>query len=235
MLTSSASAGSSGGNRPGRRAASIDLPAPGGPIISKLWPPAAVISSARLAVSWPLMSRRSREEGRSSAIKGSGEPMTWVPLKWLMSCNRFSGANTSSPSTQAASPPQAEGQIKPSSPAWAWIAAGRTPETGAMAPSSANSPRTVNWAISSAGRTSMLTRRPKAMGRSKWLPSLSTSAGARLTVILLGGSARPRAFSAARTRSRDSATALSGRPTMVNAGRPDDICTWTSIPKTAIP
>jgi len=59
MLTSSTSDGASGGSSPGRRWASIDLPAPGGPIISRLWPPAAVTSSARLAVSWPLMSRRS--------------------------------------------------------------------------------------------------------------------------------------------------------------------------------
>ena len=39
-------------------------------------------------------------------------------------------------------------------------------------------------------------------------------------MIRLGGSARPIAASAARTRSRLSATALSGKPTMVNCGRP---------------
>jgi hypothetical protein len=39
---------------PGRQLASSDLPAPGGPIISRLRPPAAAISSARLAVSSPL-------------------------------------------------------------------------------------------------------------------------------------------------------------------------------------
>ena len=55
--TSSSSAGVSGGRIVGSRAASIDLPAPGGPIISRLWPPAAATSSARLALSWPLMSR----------------------------------------------------------------------------------------------------------------------------------------------------------------------------------
>ena len=48
---------------PGSRAASIDLPAPGGPTISRLWPPAAAISSARLAFSWPLTSRRSGKAG----------------------------------------------------------------------------------------------------------------------------------------------------------------------------
>ena len=56
MLTSSISAGSSGGSSEGSRFASIDLPAPGGPIIRRLCPPAAATSSARLAVSWPLMS-----------------------------------------------------------------------------------------------------------------------------------------------------------------------------------
>ena len=38
MLTSRASEGSSGGSSPGKRAASMDLPAPGGPIINTLWP-----------------------------------------------------------------------------------------------------------------------------------------------------------------------------------------------------
>src|SRR6476620_7826754 len=42
------------------------------------------------------------------------------------------------------------------------------------------------------------------------------SAGARLTVMRLAGSARPEAISAERTRSRDSATALSARPTTVH-------------------
>ena len=59
METSSSSAGASGGRIDGNRAASIDLPAPGGPTMSRLWPPAAATSSARLALSWPLMSARS--------------------------------------------------------------------------------------------------------------------------------------------------------------------------------
>ena len=81
----------------------------------------------------------------------------------------------------------------------------------------------------------MPTRRPSAIGRSKWLPSLARSAGARLTVIRLGGRPRPIAPSALRTRSRTSATALSGRPTMVNAGSPALICTWTSTSLTSMP
>src|SRR6202000_2731343 len=42
--TSSSSDGESGGRIDGSRAASIDLPAPGAPIISKGWPPGAVVS-----------------------------------------------------------------------------------------------------------------------------------------------------------------------------------------------
>ena len=59
MLTSSTSPGSSGGRIPISRAASIDFPAPGGPTSIRLCAPAAAISSARLAVSCPLTSRRS--------------------------------------------------------------------------------------------------------------------------------------------------------------------------------
>ena len=61
------------------------------------------------------------------------------------------------------------------------------------------------------------------MGRSKWLPSFCMSAGARFTVILFAGRARPRPASAPRTRSRLSATALSGSPTTMNAGKPEPI------------
>jgi hypothetical protein len=50
-----------------------------------------------------------------------------------------------------------------------------------------------------------------------------------------GGSAKPMAFSAPRTRSRLSATALSGRPTMVKCGIPGPICTCTSIGRASMP
>ena len=51
----------------------------------------------------------------------------------------------------------------------------------------------------------------------------------------LGGRARPIAPSALLTRSRDSATALSGRPTTVKAGNPALIWTWTSTSLTSMP
>jgi hypothetical protein len=81
METSSSSAGDSGGRIDGSRAASIDLPAPGGPIIKRLWPPAAATSSARLALSWPLMSMRSSSEPSASRTLGCGRDSTWLPLK----------------------------------------------------------------------------------------------------------------------------------------------------------
>jgi hypothetical protein len=51
----------------------------------------------------------------------------------------------------------------------------------------------------------------------------------------LGGIARPEAFNAARTRSRDSATALSPRPTTVNTTLPLAICTCTSTGRASMP
>ena len=71
------------------------------------------------------------------------------------------------------------------------------------------------------GGTPMPTSSASVIGRSKWLPSLARSAGARLIVMRLGGRPSPSAPSALRTRSRDSATALSGGPTRVNVGRFD--------------
>jgi hypothetical protein len=40
-------------------------------------------------------------------------------------------------------------------------------------------------------------------------------------VIRRSGNSKPEFSNAARTRSRDSCTAVSGRPTIVNAGRPE--------------
>ena len=48
------------------RRASMVLPDPGGPCMSRWWPPAAATSSARLAIGWPLISARSG--ARSSDI-----------------------------------------------------------------------------------------------------------------------------------------------------------------------
>ncbi len=66
---------SSGGRSPGSRRASIVLPVPGGPASSRLCRPAAAISSARRARSWPRTSPRSgcgTAMPRASAATGSG-------------------------------------------------------------------------------------------------------------------------------------------------------------------
>ena len=59
------------------RSASMLLPLPGGPIIRRLWPPAAATVSARFANAWPRTSARSggarrAETARRGATRGSG-------------------------------------------------------------------------------------------------------------------------------------------------------------------
>ena len=60
------STGSSVGNRPGSRVASIVFPDPGGPTNSRWCPPAAATSRARLANRWPWTSARSGLGSRCS-------------------------------------------------------------------------------------------------------------------------------------------------------------------------
>ena len=136
---------------------------------------------------------------------------------------------------QAASGPHFAGQIRFWPAATAAIAAGSTPDTGSIPPCSDNSPRTSMFATASDGTLPIATNSPNAIGRSKCAPSLTTSAGARLTAMRFGGRASPIEPSAARTRSRDSATALSASPTMAMAGNPLAIWTCTSTGMVSIP
>src|SRR3984957_16208018 len=76
---------------------------------------------------------------------------------------------------------------------------------------------------------------PTAMGRSKLGPSFLTSAGARLMVVLPIGNLNPELVSAVETRSRDSLTAASGRPTMTIMVSPQPELTSTSTGKASIP
>ena len=72
IVACTASSRSSGGSSPGRRWASIVLPEPGEPTISRWWPPAAAISSARRATGWPRTSARSGGTGSSTPADGPG-------------------------------------------------------------------------------------------------------------------------------------------------------------------
>ena len=79
---------------------------------------------------------------------------------------------------------------------------------------------------------------PTAIARSKPGPALRTCAGARLTVIRCCGKPSSELSSAARTRSRDSRTARSGRPTRVNVGSPrrtstSTVTSWLRMPSRA--
>jgi hypothetical protein len=67
---------------------------------------------------------------------------------------------------QAASAPQAAGQINPSSRELAPIAAGSTPATGAIDPSRPSSPSTVKPPSASGGIAPIAAIRPSAIGRS---------------------------------------------------------------------
>lgn len=78
---SSSSCAVSGGRMPGMRWASIDLPEPGGPVNNRLCPPAAAISSARLACSWPFTSRRSNAASPCTSGPGCGALIIWAPRK----------------------------------------------------------------------------------------------------------------------------------------------------------
>ena len=89
----------------GRRWASIDLPVPGGPISSRLWCPAAAISSARRASGCPRTSAKSgkgppaEREKRVGGVGKSGVP----PRRWSASSRTVCRAYTCSSSTTAAS------------------------------------------------------------------------------------------------------------------------------------
>ena len=71
-VTSSASSRASVGRMPGSRRASIVFPVPGGPMSRRLCEPAAAISSARRARSWPRRSARSGTAPFSIACSSIG-------------------------------------------------------------------------------------------------------------------------------------------------------------------
>ncbi len=97
---------------------------------------------------------------------GLGALITWVPRKWLTRAIRERGASTRQSPTQAASGPEASGQIRPSPWALAVTAAGNTPATGTICPSRPSSPTAAHSARLSGGITPMDAITASAMGRS---------------------------------------------------------------------
>ena len=94
------------------------------------------------------------------------------------------------------------------------------PRTPITLPERDSSPTAAMPSIASPGSRPMAERMASAIGRSYAGPSLRTSAGARLSVSRATGNCMRQADIAARTRSRLSLTAASGRPTISNIGMP---------------
>ena len=139
-----------------------------------------------------------------------------------MSCPTVSTPYTVTPSASVASAALAAGTNRALMPSRAAVRAmGSTPVTGRSAPLRLSSPK--NAASSGSGLISSAAAMiPSRMGRSYTVPSFRSRAGARFTVMRLTGNFAPQFFTAARTRSRDSFTAASGRPTTSKPGSPPD-------------
>ena len=187
---STASSSVSGGSSPGRRRASMLLPVPGGPISSRLWPPAAAISRARFAWGWPWMSRR------SSAAAASG----WRPSAAIDGAQRLGALEVARHARADGRPadrlaaqdgrprrPDARGTTATAARRRVASNAGRMPRTGRTPPVNASSPRNSKRDSGSAGIWPDAASTPMAIGRSKRPPNFGRSAGARLTVILRSG------------------------------------------------
>ena len=79
------------GRMDGSRRASMDLPEPGEPISSTLWPPAAATSRARLTFSWPMTSAKSgRGRDTGEGVQGVWGAMGASPVRWATSWAMFS-------------------------------------------------------------------------------------------------------------------------------------------------
>ncbi|MNV66321.1 hypothetical protein D3C71_1590680 [compost metagenome] len=78
------------------------LPAPGGPTISKLWPPAAATSRARRAPGCPRTSDRQGIGAASGQGLGSASGSMQTPAAWAATSARLRADSTRKPGTQAA-------------------------------------------------------------------------------------------------------------------------------------
>ena len=117
LVTSSASARPIAGRIDGIRRASIVFPVPGAPSSSRLWPPAAAISSASNGAAWPLMSARSGSAGGAGRPPPSGNGGTEPPASTSAAARSSETPATSSPSTSAASRARSRGTTNRLSPA----------------------------------------------------------------------------------------------------------------------
>ena len=142
--------------------------------------------------------------------------------------------------TKAASWAVLRGRRIPSLPSLrARMARDRPPRIGQVRPDRLSSPAMRNRSMMSVRNWLVAERMPRAMGRSKIGPSFRRCPGARLIVVRVRGMSKPLLARAEVTRSCDSLTAASGRPTSTSFGSPTSpvlTSTWTgspSIPESA--
>ena len=241
MVVSSASPGDSGGRIVGIRRASIVFPEPGAPIISTLCPPAAAISSARLASACPFTSAKSSSYRPAATSNGSAAPGTAgtisaSPFSSAITSFRLPAPSTSIPSTTAASRALSAGSTSLRNPSpRARTAIGSTPRTGFSVPSSDSSPANIVPPSAPASTRPIAASIPTAIGRSNEAPSLRRSAGARLTTTLRPDIRSPEFSNAARMRCSLSLTALSGSPTRYMPSPPPAMLTSTVTATASIP
>jgi hypothetical protein len=163
---------------------------------------------------------------RSSGVspRGGGSRCTRGKGASLRACSAFTrssrcaASRTTRPCTSAASSAQPRGRTssRSSLAARSASAIASAPLTGRSSPDRPSSPAHSMFASMSASICPLAASRPSAIGRSKRAPSFGRSAGDRLTVMrLFAGNSSPLLCNAARTRSRDSLTSRSARPTRV--------------------
>ena len=177
-----------------------------------------------------------RRRLRPRAILGCGRDSTCVPWKWLASWMSEAAATISiSGLAQAASGPHAAGQIRPSPRALAPIAAGSTPATARD--------RAVEAELAQHREARQRVVRDRADRRHQPERDRQVVVAAFLGQVggrEIDGDAARRQRQPGRDQRRAhplaaSDTALSGRPTMLNAGMPGAICTCTSTARASMP
>ena len=164
--------------------------------------------------------------GAGSSVSGWNVNAGSSPSRNLARSWRCSMPMTGRSETSRTSSTDAAATTNPSAPVRAANSASATiPLTGRTEPSSASSPAIGHASSRRPPSTSDLSRpehasTPAAIGKSYTGPSFRRSAGARLTVSRDRGHVNPALRMAVRTRSADSRTAASGKPTIPIVGSP---------------
>ena len=185
-----------------RRRASIVLPEPGGPVMSRLCAPAAAISSARRARGWPRTSARSataaaRRRRRRRDRVGAGRARARMSTTWRRLRAAIARHRARQGGLGGALRGDDERRRRPACRAASAIAS--APRTGRRAPSSPSSAAAATRATRSRGAWPDAASSASAIARSNPEPSLRSWAGARLTVSRRRGSGtRPRRCRCAR-------------------------------------